>query len=266
MDIKKDVLCPQRIISYLPDYMQDICCEVYPVLSSTNDRAGELARNGNIPCLVLAEEQTHGRGRNGRDFYSPNGHGLYMSLAVGAPKEVEKLLGITAMAAVAVHRAIKNITGIQTGIKWVNDIYLNGRKVCGILAEAFSDSSGIKAVVVGIGINIDTSDFPEELKNTAGSLGSSDLDRSQLAAAIAGEFMDILGTEDRSYMDTYRQASIVVGKRVRYICGGKENTGYAEHIDDDCALVIINDNGCRTVLRSGEVTLRPEKEGEGFEG
>ena len=147
--------------------------QVFSELDSTNQYLKELAKEGaKAGTVIIANKQSAGRGRLGRSFFSPEGTGIYMSILLRPEMELQKSVRITSMAAVAVARAIERVSGIEAKIKWVNDIFLNGKKVCGILTE-----SGINAItgtleyaVLGIGINVGTIQFPEELKDIATSI------------------------------------------------------------------------------------------------
>ena len=137
---------------------------------STNDEAYLLAENGAANgTTVTAREQTGGKGTNGRSFFSPGKTGIYMSVILRNVKQ-DRLLDVTPMAAVAVSRTLDKIFGVKTRIKWVNDVYLDGKKVCGILTKAQSKNGKTDFIVVGIGINLFAPEggFPDDIKNTAG--------------------------------------------------------------------------------------------------
>lgn len=146
----------------------------YESIDSTNEEIKRLAELGAVEGTVaIANEQTAGKGRQGRSFYSPKNTGIYMSLLLRPEGRPTDALFITTAAAVAVASAIRKVTGEPAGIKWVNDVYIDGKKICGILAEAALDEKvGIKYVVLGIGINVATkdSDFPEEIGGVASSI------------------------------------------------------------------------------------------------
>ena len=149
----------------------------YGIIDSTNLQARRLIEGAwgeeIQPTVLLAEGQTAGRGRLGRSFYSPTDTGLYTSLIIESPSSLDKLLSLTALAAVAASEAIEAAFGINVGIKWVNDLYYNERKIAGILAE--SCISGTKRyIILGIGINLSTESFPDDILLKAGSLGIAD--------------------------------------------------------------------------------------------
>lgn len=213
------------------------------------------------PALFIAETQTQGHGRFGRPFFSPKGQ-IYMSLLLNPNQSFEELPQYTVLAAVAVALAIDEMTGKQTEIKWVNDIYLDEKKVCGILSEAMSDfeTGRIEHVILGMGINfaISPQDFPKELQNKAGSLfpeTSPTVSRNSLIRLIWQNFFDLLdGLPDTSYLKIYRQKSFVLGKTVSFTQQGITFTGKATAISDLGELLVDTAQGMKT-LSSGEISL-----------
>ena len=230
----------------------------YDTLDSTNSEAKRRAAELALPAVIVADAQSAGRGRMGRSFFSPRGTGLYFSYVTDriAPAET---VGLTAAAAVATARAIRAVTGIEVEIKWVNDLLQNGKKVAGILCERFAVEDRT-CVVVGIGINLSTAehDFPEELREKAGSLGMREDVRRRLAQALAEELHTLLCTlPDHTFMAEYRARSAVLGRRVRYTQNGVTYEGEAVTIDDDGALCVKTD-GQTVRLGSGEISLSYE--------
>ena len=219
---------------------------VFDTVDSTNTRAKETEDFSF--GIICARSQTAGRGRLGRSFYSPEGTGLYMSLILPiTPKEAFEF-SLTAAAAVAGARAIERLCGISAGIKWVNDLYINDKKVAGILTEGQPNRG-----IVGIGINVSTESFPPELKQ-AGSLGKN-ADLSELAAAVALELFDMVFGKSRSFMPEYRRRSILLGKEILYLKGGTEHRAKAVDIDAMGRLVVQDALGAETALDSGEVRV-----------
>ena len=156
-------------------------------------------------------------------------------------------------------RAIEKTTGKRVMIKWVNDLYLGEKKICGILTEAVTDleNGKLSGLVVGVGINISTDDFPEDIKERAASLGVIDADRSLIAAETAKEFFDITNDlSNRKFLNEYRERSYVLGKDIYYIKNGEKHDGKAVGIDDDGGLIVEKENGENTILRGGEITVR----------
>ena len=213
---------------------------------------------------LIADSQTNGRGRLGRSFYSPSGTGLYLSCILPIDDNAEYPISLTAATGVAVCRSIEKVLGISPKIKWVNDLYLGDKKICGILAEAVNDSESgkIAAIVIGIGINCTTEDFPKELIN-AGSLccGEYDFPRLKLAEVILNEIDKVLTEE---FIEEYKRRSNVLGRKI-YVIDNKTATkkaAYAKGIDKNGGLVVqyekdgINKDVVEETLTTGEITVR----------
>lgn len=202
-----------------------------------------------IGTTLIAERQTAGRGRFGRTFHSPEG-GLYLSVLV------EPAEAITCRAAVAAARAIESLCDLRVEIKWVNDLYVNGRKVAGILAEGVLSPDGtLAAVVLGIGINVGATAFPDELRPIATSLGNEGvtLTREDVAAAFLNALSRAL--TDPTAMEEYRRRNWVVGRQVTVVRGNETYPATAVSITDEGHLVVRTADGV-TTLSSGEVSLR----------
>lgn len=234
-------------------------------VGSTNDHLKALARAG-APSgtAVLADVQTAGRGRLGRSFLSPAGEGVYLSVLLRPDCSAEAALQLTAWTAAAVCRALERCCGLSAGIKWVNDIILNGRKLGGILCETSmrGDSGRVDYVVAGVGLNVLQGGFPPELALTATSLlleTGRRFSRDAVAAALISE-LDRMGAEfpagKERYLREYRAACITTGRDVCFVRDGERHTGTAESIDEDFGLVLRLPDGEREHLRSGEVSVR----------
>ena len=252
-----DVLTAEGIRLHLTEKYRGIPVEVFRSASSTNTEAKAAALRG-MPhgTLIAANEQTAGRGRFGKPFYSPANTGLYMSVLLKPQKPLSDCMGITMAAACAIIDSLESVCGVHAGIKWVNDIFCSGRKVSGILTEAMSDfESGMaESVIVGIGVNISTEKFPEEISGIAGSVGVF-AERSRLCADIACRLLDYAeDTSSRGLLEKYRSRSLVLGREVTFRQGGAERTGKALKIDDRGCLVIETSSGIET-LRSGEISI-----------
>lgn len=235
--------------------------ELHECLDSTNARAKMLALTGAAHgAIVLAEAQTAGRGRFERRFYSPAGSGLYMSLILRPEAGVRDAALLTPLAAVAVARAIEGVADVQARIKWVNDVYIAGRKVCGILCEAgmSADAARMDYVVVGIGVNIGPMDFPEELRPIATSIADEageSISVNVFAARLLDE-LELLLEETRDYMAEYRARSNVIGRDVTVMRGSENFRAHAEDIDGEGCLIVRNEAGERIALHSGEISLK----------
>lgn len=235
----------------------DIDVIFYPETDSTNNECKRLLANSKQGTfLVAADKQTAGRGRQGKSFYSPAGTGVYFSLVIRPRTELRNAVTATTAASVAVCKAIENLTDIKPQIKWVNDVYVNGAKVCGILTEAITnfEEGIVDSVVIGIGINISTNDFPDSAK-MAGSL-NVDINRSALVAEVVNEMMKIAYVDYSKFIDYYRTHSMVIGKKIRFIENGEACEATAISIDEAGGLTVRLDSKEEKTLRSGEITVR----------
>lgn len=230
---------------------------VFEEIDSTNNEAKRMCASGEkSPALIVAESQTAGRGRLGRSFYSPAESGVYFSILFPSLAPLKSAVSVTGAAAVAVMRAIRTLTGKQTSIKWVNDLYLDGKKVCGILAEAVSVQDGAQHLIVGIGINLSTPDFPDDLQNKAGSLGAT-VPRATLIAAVWRELLPFLiDPNSREWLDDYRAHSCVIGKPIVWARGTETHEGIALAINDNGELLVQSPNSPPETLRTGEISVK----------
>lgn len=223
----------------------------------TADSTNAWARkSGEELALFVAGSQTAGRGRLGRQFASPEG-GVYMSFIFSPRTEIKNVSSVTAAACVAVLEAVERVSGRRLMIKWVNDLYLDGKKVCGILTEAVTDweSGRAEQVVVGVGINLKSGSLPKELADTARGLDTK-VTRCALIAAIAdGLYKATRDLDDRSWFDTYRERQLAAGREITYYENGVPHAATALGVDRDGGLVIRADGEQKT-LRSGEITVR----------
>ena len=221
-------------------------------IDSTNTFLKNCAFNKEQGALIIAKTQTKGRGRLNRTFFSDK-NGLYMSFLLKPEnKDVSK---VTPMAAVAVYRAIKKYTDYSPKIKWVNDVFVNGLKVSGILTEAVFSGKDIKYLVVGIGVNLvkPQNDLNVEIKDIAGYLFEEKISfANEFVSEIINQFFDLYSNGD--FLDDYRNNSLLTGKQVKYLKEGVEYSGFVEGIDESCNL-IINNNGKKELLFTGEVTI-----------
>lgn len=246
-----------------------IAVEVLNTIDSTNTEVKRRAMNGlATPLLLLARTQTAGRGRLGRTFCSPNGAGLYMSLLLHPEMEAADVLALTSAAAVAVCEAIESLTPLSPKIKWVNDVYLSGKKVCGILTEGVVDPAcgKLQSVVVGIGINLTPAALPPEVAAIATSLGGDGAaaDPNRLAAAICDRLLRFYETlPQKSWLEGYRRRSWLDGKSVIWRRAGGEpdgevlGSGKVIGIGDNGELLLATPDG-EIALTGGEVTVRVE--------
>ncbi|MBQ9931769.1 MAG: biotin--[Firmicutes bacterium] len=216
--------------------------------------------------VIAAESQTAGRGRLGRSFYSPEGTGIYMAILLRPQLPADQAVLITTAAAAAVAEALEALSGKNAGIKWVNDIFMDGKKVCGILTEASFDmeGGGLEYAILGIGVNAVTpkEGFPEELQGIAGAVfeeSQADL-RNRMAAEILNRFMPYYeNLLDKAFLDSYRSRSIAVGQEVLILRRGEEIPAFAAGIDEHCRLMVRYPDGREESLSTGEISLRLKK-------
>lgn len=228
---------------------------VLETVDSTSSECRRRLAAGETRCLVLARQQTGGRGRRGKSFFSPPDSGLYMSVAFRLGMSHPDAVGITTYAAVCTAGAIREITGLEVGIKWVNDVYYRGKKVCGILTEAFSsveDGQALSAIV-GIGVNLHPGAVPEHLRDIVGFLDCGAV-KNRLAAEIVNRLLRY-DPNRREYLEEYRALSVVLSRRVSYVSQGTVHSGVAVDIDPAGGLVVETDDVGRVTLNSGEISL-----------
>lgn len=241
-----------------------------PEIDSTNNEAKRNAENGaKDGTLYITESQTGGRGRRGRQWVSPSGSGIWMTLLLRPQINPANASMLTIVAAMAVTMAIRRAvaeTGadVECHIKWPNDVVINKKKVCGILTEMSAELDCIHYVVIGIGINVNTTEFADEIKETASSLfveTGKNIKRSRIVALFAEEFtkyyQKFLNTGDLSgLVQDYNEMLINVGRQVR-ICDAKEEfTGVAAGIDSHGELLVTKEDGTQAVISAGEVSVR----------
>ena len=239
---------------------------IYDEISSTNLEARQMAVSGQAGhgSFVVAMEQTSGRGRRGREFYSPKGSGIYLSVILEPQGTLEGSLLITTAAATAVYKAVKKVCGIELGIKWVNDLYnKDNRKVCGILTEAVTDfeSGNIEFAIVGIGLNlyVEPDMFPEELRETAGGIyedqqSAKKADRNRLAAQIVNYLLE--ETRELKLSEEYVEHNIVPGNEITIIDNKSSRSARALSICPDGKLLVQEADGTQNKLSFGEISIK----------
>ena len=236
--------------------------EIHGLLDSTNNRAKSLAAAGAVHgTAVIADSQSGGKGRLGRSFFSPEHSGVYMTVILRPDCTPDKAGLLTSLAAVAAARAVEKVSGVDVKIKWVNDLYLNEKKICGILTEGGLglEAGRLEYAAVGIGINVNRMEFPPELREIATSVGNesgASPDRNRLIAEILNELDALYGDlETGAFLEESRRRSNVIGREVTVIEGEKRYPAKAVDIDGQGRLVIETEEG-RTCLNYGEVSLK----------
>ena len=260
--------------------LSDLCCNILRRLSteasavrlqlfdsvtSTNDLLRQAAAEGAPEFTVFAaKQQTAGKGRQGRAFFSPPRTGLYLSMLFRPQTAPAGALALTPMAAVAAADAVEQCTGNQVQIKWVNDLLLGGRKICGILAESqFSHSDALDFVIVGIGINLlpPPQGFPPELADIAGAVYPAGTDAEAAfadcaAALISALIREYRGLPEKHYLAGYRQRLCILGRQITVCENGAETPAEALAVDDDLRLLVRYPDGSAQWRSTGEIRIR----------
>ena len=251
----------------LPAEYKNIKIHIYDTLDSTNIKAKQIAaENGEDRAVIMARQQTGGRGRLGRSFFSPK-EGLYMSILIKPDFDLSNSGLVTSAAAVSVAQSIEEIAHKDAGIKWVNDVYVDSKKVCGILTEGITDfeTGRIEHLIIGIGINTTVKDFPKELLQTVGAV-EGEYSKSALAASVVSKTIDFIKQiDDPPFIKTYKEKSIVIGKNIKVYKGQYKVNPDDEipginarvlDIDSDGGLIVLYSDGTREKLISGEISIR----------
>ena len=262
-----DILSYEEIKEYLNTDFMGRNIHYFNSIDSTNSKAKEIALEEKEGTVLIAEEQTEGKGRMGRSWVSPKGKGIWMSIILKPNVEPMKVPKLTLVGAAAVYKALENM-GIKAQIKWPNDVLIDGKKICGILTEMSGELNMVNYVIMGIGINVnlDEGDFPEELKDKATSLKIStgkEISRKELTANILNEFEKLylkFKEEDNieEVLKISRENSILLGEEVRIIRGNNIKIGKAIDINDNGELVVEVGDKVEKII-SGEVSLRANK-------
>lgn len=243
---------------------QILCLET---VDSTNSEGKRQALSGAAEGLaILADRQTGGRGTRGRSFFSPAGEGLYCSVLLRPSCSLQALMGLTAWTAVAACDAVETVCGIRPGIKWTNDLVLNGRKLCGILTELEleGESGELSYIVTGMGVNVSQTagDFGPELAEIATSLAretGNPVSVNQLAACVLAALDRMYRSfpqEKEGYLARYRADCVTLGKPVRLIRGERSEDAFALDVDEDFCLRVRYPDGREETITAGEVSVR----------
>ncbi|RLB15300.1 MAG: biotin--[acetyl-CoA-carboxylase] ligase [Deltaproteobacteria bacterium] len=232
-------------------------------LDSTNRKAKEMAAEGAPEgTLVVAEEQSRGRGRIGRSWYSPAREGIYMSLILRPKLPPNEAPKITLVTGVSVAEALLAVTPLQPAIKWPNDILVNGRKICGILTETSTEMDAIDFVVVGVGMNVNTPEFPDELNEIGTSIyleTGKAFDRVTLLQEFLHQFEQLYFTFLKSGFESigkrWGELSILMGKDVTVQMIDRSCSGRVLKLDRDGALIIRSENGELEKIYSGDIHI-----------
>lgn len=261
----QDVLTKERIKDCLATnwIAREVVC-LQTTVSTNLDAKRLIEEGGKDGTLVLAEQQTKGRGRRGRTWESKPGHSIYMSLALKPEFEPDKASMLTLVMAYAVAKAIRRVSGLKVQIKWPNDIVLNGRKVCGILTEMHLVKSRIQSVIIGVGINVNQTMFADEIKDLATSLfleGGCKIARAELVAWTMKYFEEVyeqfLFEQNLDFLKKgYEDMLVNRNKEVRVLEPQGEYEGVALGISGEGELIVQKKDGKEVCVYAGEVSVR----------
>ena len=259
-----DVLSESGIRQYLTQEAQALDLRVFDAVDSTNLVLRKLANEGAAEgTVIVAAEQTGGRGRKGRSFFSPQGTGVYVSLLLKPKIAPDDATLITTTAAVAVCGAVEALSGEEAAIKWVNDVFMRGKKVCGILTEGSFDmeSGQFEYAILGTGVNVFSPEggFPPEIREIAGSVLPSPAPdaKNRMIAEYLNRFLPLyrrLG--DAATNAEYRRRSFVIGRMVHVLAADRSTPARAIDVDDHCRLIVEFADGRREALSSGEISVK----------
>ena len=253
-------LSEQEIRQNLLEHYKNFDIRIFDILPSTNNFAKELINSNSFTngTTIIANEQTNGRGRFARNFFSPANTGTYFSSILKLSLPIQDVSLITLISAIAVCKAITKLTNLEPKIKWINDVYINGKKICGILVENVSDNTNLKSkgIVVGIGININTKDFPKDIENKAGSIMCDELSRNKLIAEVINNLFELSkNVYDKKIIEKYKSLSLVLNKEITYTKDNKTYTATAVDINDAGNLVVKDTNNNIVVLECEDVSV-----------
>jgi len=231
-------------------------------VDSTNEYSKTLISKGvTRNTVIIAKEQTKGKGTKGRSFYSPSMTGIYMSYILCNKGSIKELIPVTPAAAVAVTRAIEKCCNIFPSIKWVNDIELDGKKVCGILTESVYDiSDNSTKIIIGIGINVTTDEFPDEIKDKAAALSSFNkvVDINKLTSNVIIELDNILESNNLEYMKEYINKCSTINKEIMFTQNNELITGKVVGINEQGHLLLQLDTGIIEIISADYTVIEKE--------
>ncbi len=256
----ENIFTPEKIKEYLKNDRGDIT--LYQSTDSTNLRAMDAAKNG-APhgTVIAASHQSAGRGRLGRSFFSPEGYGIYFSVIIRQNLSPDTVNYLTPLVAVAVYDALASFTQKDMKIKWVNDIYADNKKVCGILVQSAAENGGLAYAVIGVGINlwVPENSFPEEIADIAGGAFHSPFEnmRSKVCASAIDNILEYTKLPvNTEIIEKYRALSWLDGKEIFVLRGDSKTPAKALSVDGQCRLEVVYPTGEREFLNAGDVSIR----------
>ncbi len=258
--VNKDPLSKEILEEKLAGLLGRLSLEYFDSIDSTNNYLKE--NHEKLPHfnVAVASDQTAGRGSKGRSFFSPPDTGLYISILLKDGLTAQDAELLTTSAAVAACRALVNAVRCRPQIKWINDIYMENRKVSGILTEGAIKDGKPEYSVVGIGFNVypPAGGFPEDIKDKAGAVTTfvKEGQRAAIAAGFIKEFHEIFTSKDTDYIDEYKRLNFLPGRQITVVKPGGTKPAKALYVNDKCHLVVEYPDGNREALSFGEVTIK----------
>lgn len=258
--LNRDKLIKEEIMKGIPDFYHEV--DIFDSIDSTNDYVKKISAAKKEGYVCISNEQLNGKGRNGRNFYSPKQKGIYMSILLKPAHPIYDFLKITAIASVAVFEAIKKNYGIEVSIKWINDIYIQNKKIGGILCESGleTNKTAIEYLVLGIGLNIHKTNFKKELSALAGSIEdftNNHQKRNQIISDILIFFDKYYKEIDLfSFLPIYKKNSMILHSDITVYENNTSYPAYVEDIDQNACLIIRKEDNTICKLNSGEITIR----------
>lgn len=256
----------EKIKALLSDELKGAKIEIVDETTSTNSVVKEKGQKEHEWYTLIARKQSAGKGRLGRSFFSPCGTGVYFSILLKPKLKAEQSVMITAAAAVAATRALEKIGASAPVIKWVNDIYVDNKKTCGILTEGVinTETKCLEFAVLGVGVNLTEPEggFPEDIKSIAGAAIKNTFSdvKSVFVAEFLNEFFSIYkNMESISFMDEYRERCFVLGEEIDVITATNQRRGKAISIDDSARLEVVFEDGSKEFISSGEISIKINK-------
>ncbi|NLC48397.1 MAG: biotin--[acetyl-CoA-carboxylase] ligase [Tenericutes bacterium] len=260
---KEDLLNKEEILSHINDFYYEI--DIFDSISSTNDYVKEKAYQKKEGYVCISNSQTKGKGRNGKEYFSPKDKGIYMSILLKPTSSIHDFLKITACASVAVFDAINKNYGINSSIKWINDLYINDKKIGGILCESVlnSNNTNIDYMILGIGLNVHKTKFKNNLSKTVSCIENftdNFVSRNSLIIDILmflNKYYNEL--ESLTFLKKYKEHSNILHTYITVNENNTSYTAYVEDIDNNACLIIRKEDNTQVILNCGEVTIRKNK-------
>lgn len=261
-----DILAPEILCAWdFSKTLERVEVLHYDQCTSTNDVAKQLAQKGKKgPCVIVAEQQTAGRGRLNRPWTSSAGEGVYLSILLRPEISLFDVPKMSLIAGVAVSRAIEKVASVHPKVKWPNDVLIDSRKVCGILSEMSASTDAVEYLIIGIGINVNQRTFHGELMQKATSVrleAGKEISRPQLFLAVVNEFFSLydafVATLDFiPVAREYSKNSAILGKQIDILSFGKTESGVCIGFDKDGALILQLEDGKKKRVVAGDVSIR----------